>query len=68
MAMQHRDKELSSTLQMKMMLGEERIEPIGAPHLPEFYFFLLQASQHPKQKNSHIAEPHNASWLPIRLF
>ncbi|MCG8620952.1 MAG: hypothetical protein MJE68_02970 [Proteobacteria bacterium] len=40
--MQHQDKELSSTLQMKMILGEERIEPIGAPHLPEFYFFYYK--------------------------
>ena len=26
-------------LQMKMMLGNERVEPVGALHLPEFRLF-----------------------------
>lgn len=36
---QHQDKCAQLYLLMKMMLGEERVEPVGAPDLPEFRLF-----------------------------
>lgn len=36
---QHQDKCAQLYLQMKMMLREERVEPVGAPDLPEFRLF-----------------------------
>ena len=39
---QHQDNCVQLYLQMKMMLGEERVEPLGAPDLPEFRLITLQ--------------------------
>ena len=39
---QHQDNCAQLYLQMKLMLGEEHVEPLGAPDLPEFRLFDLQ--------------------------
>ena len=40
---QHRNKCAQLYLQMKIVVGEERVEPIGAPDLSEFRLFTHES-------------------------
>ena len=64
---QHQDNCAQLYLQMKMMLGEERVEPLGAPDLPEFRLFdYFTSAVHESVKES-VLKVFTMPGSPLRI-